>query len=123
MEPGKRCWGDDLGKLVLRLAIGGLLLFHGVHKIMHGIEMIAGGVESNGAPRFLAYAVYLGEVLGPILILIGLFTRVGAFLVVVNFIVAILMVHRAQLGMLSPESGSWMAELPALYLLGRWRSC
>jgi putative oxidoreductase len=118
MEPGKQCWGDDLGKLVLRLSIGGLLLFHGVGKIMHGIEQIVGGVQANGAPSFLAYGVYLGEVLGPILVLIGLFTRFGALMILVDMIVAILMVHRDQLGTLDPMSGGWKVEAPAIYLLG-----
>jgi putative oxidoreductase len=118
MEPGKRCWCDDTGKLILRLAIGGLLLFHGVHKIMHGIDPIVAGVQGNGAPSFLAYGVYLGEVLGPILVLLGLFARFGALMIIVDMIVALLMVHRGQLGMLSPDSGAWAVELPALYLLG-----
>lgn len=118
MEPGKRCWGDDLGKLVLRLSIGGLLLFHGVGKIMHGIDPIVAGVQGNGAPSFLAYGVYLGEVLGPILVLIGLFTRLGGLMIVVNMVVAILIAHRGDLGNLTPMSGGWAVEMPALYLLG-----
>ena len=110
--------GRRFGQAGPALAIGGLLLFHGVHKIMHGIDGIAAGVQGNGAPSFLAYGVYLGEVLGPILVLIGLFTRLGGLMIVVNFIVAILIAHRTQLGTLDPTSGGWPAELPALYLLG-----
>lgn len=118
MEPGNRCWGDDLGKLILRLSIGGLLLFHGVGKIMHGIDPIVAGVQANGAPSFLAYGVYLGEVLGPILLLIGLLTRLGALMVVVNMVVAILIAHRGDLGNLTPMSGGWAVESPVIFLLG-----
>jgi putative oxidoreductase len=28
---------DDLGKLLLRLAVGGLMLFHGLHKLFGGV--------------------------------------------------------------------------------------
>ncbi len=118
MEPGKRCFGDDLGKLILRLSIGGLLLFHGVEKIMHGIDPIVAGVQGNGMPSFVAYGVYLGEVLGPILVIIGLFTRLGALMIVVNMIMAITIAHRADLGNLTPMSGGWAVETPAVFLLG-----
>ncbi len=28
---------DDFGKLLLRLAVGGLMLFHGLHKLFDGV--------------------------------------------------------------------------------------
>lgn len=118
MEPGKRCWSDDLGKLILRLAIGGLLLFHGVDKIMHGIEPIKAAVKGNNTPEFVAYGVYLGEVLGPILVIVGLWTRLGALMIAVNMIVALAMVHRGDFGSLSPMGGAWALELQGLFLFG-----
>ena len=118
MEPGKRCWSDDLGKLILRLSIGGLLLFHGVAKIMHGIDPIVAAVKGNNTPDFVAYGVYLGEVLGPILVIVGLWTRLGALMIAVNMIVAVALAHRGDLGSLTPMSGGWALELEGLYFLG-----
>ena len=46
---------EDLGRLLLRLAVGGLMLFHGVHKLIGGIDGIAGMLAAKGLPGFIAY--------------------------------------------------------------------
>ncbi|WP_213976007.1 DoxX family protein, partial [Serratia marcescens] len=61
----------DAGKLALRLTFGGLMLFHGVAKIQHGIGWIADALQQQGLPAFIAYGVYVGEILAPILIVLG----------------------------------------------------
>jgi putative oxidoreductase len=106
---------EDLGKLVLRLTLGVLLLFHGTHKILTGIGPIRGMVTAHHLPDFLAYFVYLGEVVAPVLIIIGLLTRLGGLLVVINMIVALLLAHT---GMLfgTNEMGGYLLELQAFYL-------
>jgi putative oxidoreductase len=108
---------DDFGKLVLRLSLGGLLLFHGVHKILTGIDPIRSMIGSHGLPDYLAFGVYAGEVLAPVLIILGLFTRIGGALVVVNMIVALLLVHMGMLFGLD-STGGYALELQALYLFG-----
>lgn len=40
----------DAGKLALRLTFGGLMLFHGVAKIQHGVGWIAGALRNRGCP-------------------------------------------------------------------------
>lgn len=40
----------DAGKLALRLTFGGLMLFHGVAKIQHGVGWIAGALQEQGLP-------------------------------------------------------------------------
>src|SRR5580692_3652681 len=55
---------QDFGKLVLRLMLGTLLLFHGVHKVIHGIGPITAMVTAHHLPPALAYGVYSGEILG-----------------------------------------------------------
>lgn len=102
-------FNEDSGKLILRLVLGILVLFHGVHKLMNGISFISDMVGP------LAYLVYLGEVVGPVLLIIGAFTRVGALLVAVNMIVALLLVHTGQLLTLT-QSGGYALELQAMYL-------
>ena len=52
----------DLGKLVLRVVLGVLILFHGVSKLMHGPGYVLGVVAQAGLPSILAYGVYIGEV-------------------------------------------------------------
>jgi len=106
---------NDTGKLVLRLALGVLILLHGIGKLNHGIGPIQGMVAGMDMPAFLAYGVYAGEVLGPILLIIGFYARIGAALIAVNMIVAVLLAHRGDLMNLT-SNGGWSLELQGLYL-------
>ena len=106
---------DDTGKLVLRLVLGILILFHGVAKIRYGIGPIEGMLMSKGIPAVLAWPVYLGEVVGPLMLIAGYFARIGAALIVVNMIVAILVAHSGDLLSLT-QFGGWQLELQGMYL-------
>jgi putative oxidoreductase len=108
---------DDFGKLVLRLTLGGLLLFHGVHKILTGIGPISDMMTAHHLPAYLAYGVYAGEVLAPVLIILGLFSRIGGVLVMANILVAIALVHMGALVGLNAEGG-YALELQMFYLFG-----
>lgn len=106
---------NDTGKLVLRLMLGILLLFHGMAKVVGGIDGITGAVARVGLPAELGYLVYFGEVVGPILLILGIATRIGALLVVANMLVALALSHSAQLFTIS-KSGGYGLELQAFYL-------
>ncbi|MBI3675106.1 MAG: DoxX family protein [Proteobacteria bacterium] len=108
---------EDFGKLVLRLTVGGLLLFHGVHKLLTGIQPIKDMLTAHGVPDALSYGVYLGEVVGPILVILGIFSRVGGVLIVVNLIVAVALAGMGSLMAIS-NGGGYALELEALYLFG-----
>jgi putative oxidoreductase len=108
---------DDLGKLVLRLALGILILLHGLGKLDGGVGWLVGMLQSKGLPGFLAYCVYIGEVLAPILLILGLWTRVGGLLVVINMLFAFGLVHMADLFVIG-KSGGWALELQGMYLFG-----
>lgn len=107
----------DLGKLILRLCLGALILFHGIAKLMHGIDGIEGMISGHGLPGFLAYGVYVGEVIAPLMILVGYQTRIGAIFIVINMLVAFILVHMGQLLSLG-SSGGWALELQGMYLFG-----
>lgn len=108
---------DDIGKLVLRLTVGVLMLLHGIFKLQNGIDGIAGMLAGHGLPTFLAYGVYLGEVLGPVLVIIGVYTRIGALLMVGNMLVALGLAHANELFALN-KMGGWAIETQALFLYG-----
>ena len=101
----------DLGLLLLRISVGGLMLFHGVAKLIHGISFL---LENMGA---FGYAVYIGEVLAPIAILIGFRTRIAAVLLAITCVVAIATAHAQDIFSIS-EHGGYANELLMLYLLG-----
>ena len=106
---------EDIAKLVLRLTLGILILLHGIAKLMHGIEPIQSMVTGTGLPGFFAYGVYVGEVLAPLLLIIGFHARTGALLIAINMVVAILLVHTAELAQLGP-TGGWKLELQGMFL-------
>jgi uncharacterized membrane protein YphA (DoxX/SURF4 family) len=106
---------SDLGKLVLRLTLGVLMLLHGVGKISSGAVAIQGLMTRMGLPPGLGYLVYVGEVLAPLLLIVGLWTRPAALLVAINMVVAVLLVHTAQLGEFT-KNGGWALELQGFYL-------
>ena len=110
--------GEDLGRFLLRVAVGGLMLFHGVSKLSHGIGFIQGMVDKAHLPSFLAYGVYVGEGLGPILMLVGLFARAGGLFVAVDMLVAIALTRGAGAWALDPRTGAIGTELEMLFLTG-----
>ena len=105
---------DDGGKLVLRLMVGGLLILHGFHKLVHGPGEVSGMLAAHGIPGFLGWAVYLGEVLGPALILLGVYARIGGFLVLANMVVAVLLTHGVHIFGLN-EYGGLSIELETFF--------
>lgn len=106
---------DDLGKLILRVVLAALLLFHGLSKIGGGIGFIEGMLAKAGLPAVFGYGVYVGEVVAPLLILAGLFTRAAALVVAINMVVALLLVHTGEFFTMS-ATGGWALELQGMYL-------
>lgn len=106
---------DDIGKLILRVTLGVLILFHGLSKITHGVAPIEGMMQGAGLPAFLALGVYVGEVLAPILLLVGFYARAGAALIAINMLFAILLAHRQDILGVTPHGG-WALELQGMFL-------
>lgn len=107
---------EDLGKFILRVSISILMLFHGYAKLIGGTDKIAAGLAKSGLPEFLAYGVYVGEILLPILIILGVFTRLAALGMGITMIFAIFLVYSEKIFMLS-KFGAPVIELPLIYLL------
>lgn len=110
---------EAMGKLVLRLTVAILMLFHGVAKILHpaSLEFIGNSLSNIGLPAALAYGVYVGEIIAPLMVLSGFRCRIGALIIVVNMIFAIVLVHSGDLFSLT-KHGGWTLELQGFYLFG-----
>ena len=107
--------GADAALLVLRLVLGILILLHGLSKLPPPPEFVAAELAKVHLPSVLAYGVYVGEIVAPVLIIIGVWTRLAALVMVVNMVAAVLLVHLPQLLKLNPEGG-YELELQAMYL-------
>ena len=108
--------GGDAGRLVLRLTLGILILLHGIAKLSGPIDPIAGMVTSAGLPAVLAYGVYIGEILAPILLIVGVWTRAAAIVIAINMVFAVVLAHASELFAISKETGGYALELQALFL-------
>ncbi len=106
---------EDIGKLVLRLTLGILLIMHGVAKILGGVGGISGMLQNIGLPGFFAYGVYIGEVLAPLLVILGFYARIGALIVVANMVAALYLAHLDDLFLLG-QGGGWKLELQGFFL-------
>jgi putative oxidoreductase len=105
---------QDTGKLLLRLALGLMILLHGISKVMNGPDGVLSSVTKAGLPEAFGYLVYVGEVLAPLLLIVGFWTRAAAAIVAINMLVAVYLVHTSQIFTLSKQGG-WALELQGMY--------
>jgi putative oxidoreductase len=109
---------EDTGKLIVRLAVGVLLLLHGISKLKSGVDWLTPMLADHGLPAFIRYGVYVGEVVAPILLIIGLFSRPAGLVLAINMIVAVLLTRPAEFFALDPQGGGSKIELELLFALG-----
>lgn len=107
---------DGAGKLLLRVTLGVLMLFHGYAKLRNGVSGIEGMLQGAGLPGWVAFGVYIGEVLAPLLLLAGWYARVGGAIIAINMLFAIALAHSKQLLDLT-KTGGWALELQAFFLI------
>ncbi|WP_280553978.1 DoxX family protein [Halomonas sp. 25-S5] len=110
---------DALGKLILRLNVAGLLLPHGLTKLLNpgSLTGIGNTLAGQGLPTALAYGVLIGEVVAPLMALIGWRSRVAGLLMAANMVVAIFLVHMDELTAFN-GNGGWALELQGFFLFG-----
>ena len=109
---------DDIGKLILRIAVGGIMLFHGVWKLLHGIGWLPPVLHMHGLPGFLAYGVFVAEVLAPILLFAGWLTRLASLTIVIDMLMALLLALHNDILTVKQGGGGWGIEVEAFFLFG-----
>lgn len=107
---------ENLGKLILRLCVGGLMLFHGIFKLINGVDGVIKLLEARGLPFFMAYGVYVGEILAPILIIIGYRVRIAALVEIFTMLIAIYSLYGFNVLSLD-NTGGWVIEHQLLYIM------
>lgn len=108
---------DDLGKLILRFSVGGMLLLHGLWKLMNGISFVQQQVDKAGLPAFVSYYVYLGEIVAPVLLIAGILTRPAGLLIAIDLAGAVFLGRRNDIATVG-GGGGWAIEVEMLFLLG-----
>lgn len=107
---------DDIGKLLLRITCGGLLLPHGLFKIFVEIESVKTMVSSAGLPPVLAYGTLVGEVLAPGFLILGWKARIAAIIIAFNMLMSILIAHR-DIILRTNDYWGWMIELNVFFMM------
>ncbi len=109
----------DVAKLMLRLTIGILILLHGIAKLQNpgSIDFIQGLLEAKHLPGFIAYGIYIGEVIAPLMLIAGFRTRCAAGIIAFTLFMAVFLAHLDQVFAIG-KSGGWAIELQALYFFG-----
>ena len=79
--------------LVLRVALGVILVAHGKAKIFGGMAAHKHLLAGIGLPAWMGYLSAGTEFLGGILLILGLFTRIVGIAVAVEMLVAVFRVH------------------------------
>ncbi|WP_110686473.1 DoxX family protein [Salinicola aestuarinus] len=112
----QRLHSDGLGKLILRLAVGVTILLHGIHKVLNpgSFDWLGSLLANVGLPTFLAYGVLLGEIVGPLMVILGSRARIGGLLIAGNMVVAVLLAHLGEFWTLNGQGG-WTLELQAMF--------
>ena len=109
--------GNSIGLLILRLTMGTLMILHGYSKIIGGVEGISNNLIDKGLPGFIAYGVYIGEIIAPLLMIVGYRTRLAAMIFTFNMLVAALLARSNDIFSLT-ERGIWAIETIGLFFLG-----
>lgn len=96
---------------IMRLAVGGVFLAHGITKYQNGIPAVSGFLHGLGVPFSSVVAIYLiaVETIGAVCVMLGIFTRAWAMAMAVNMVAAIVLA-------ILPRGGSF--ELEAMLLAG-----
>ncbi|WP_421919253.1 DoxX family protein [Marinifilum sp.] len=105
---------ENLGKLILRISVAGLMLPHGIHKLMHGIDGVKYVLGQASMPQVLSYGVYIGEIVAPLLMILGLYARVSGLLIAFTMFIATVAAHGHELFAFT-KYGGLVVELNALY--------
>jgi putative oxidoreductase len=106
----------DAAKLLLRITLAVVLVFHGLFKLTHGVEWIVRLLDDAGLPGVLAYGPYLAEIVAPVLLVLGLWPRIAALIVAADMITAITLSLRSSITSVKPDGGGWGIELEFLLL-------
>ncbi|WP_392448190.1 DoxX family protein [Capnocytophaga canis] len=108
----------DLGLLILRLSVGLLMIPHGIHKLLNSgaLGYIQSLLEAKGLPTFISYGVFVGEIIAPLLIVIGFRTRISALVLAATGLMMLFLGYDNLFSL--TQHGGWVAELAGLFLFG-----
>ena len=115
---------EGLGALIMRLVVGVIMVAHGYTKIIPtgALYTFSHTVGRMQLPVWLGYVSAFTEFFGGMLLIVGLLTRVAAFMVAIDMTVAIIKVHLHG-GLLGPNSFAFPLACFAISLMLVFTGC
>jgi putative oxidoreductase len=109
----------EFAPLVVRLIAGIIMAAHGFQKLQAGPANFGGLLAQLGVPlpTLMGYVVTFVELLGGILLIVGLFSRLAALLLTIDLVAAILLV-KVNVGLIAPPQQGAGAELDLALIAG-----
>ncbi len=104
------------GLFVLRVALGVMFIAHALLKyVVFTMPGFAGFLGSIGMPAFLAWPIFLAELLGGIALVLGLYARLVS-VALLPVLLGALWVHAGNGWLFTAANGGW--EYPAFLVVG-----
>ncbi len=110
----------SLAPLAVRVIVGIIMAAHGLQKLTGGPanfgQNVLGGLGVP-LPVLMGYVVTFAELIGGILLIVGLLSRLAALVITIDLVVAILLV-KVNLGLISSQGSPPGAELDLALIAG-----
>jgi putative oxidoreductase len=109
---------EDLAKLLNRVTVGVLILFH-TWAVINGEQAIRDTLSFWGLPTALAWTAVIFEGIAPIMVILGIYARIGAWIMVAWMVLAFVLahVHTGHLWQLMPNGVGWRIEVALFFLV------
>jgi putative oxidoreductase len=109
----------ELAPLILRVVLGTIMAAHGLQKLQAGPANFGAALGQMGVPlpTLMGYVVTFVELVGAVLLIVGLLSRLAALVLTIDLVVAISLV-KVHVGFLSPPQGGAGAELDLALIAG-----
>ena len=108
---------EDVAKLVLRVTVGVLILLH-TWAVINGELAIRDTLTRWGMPTELAWTAVIFEGVAPIMVILGIYARIGAWMMVFWMVMAFLLAHidTGHIFQLAESGVGWRVEGPFFFL-------
>src|SRR5258707_4522468 len=108
---------EDLAKLVLGVRVGGLILLH-TWAVINGELAIRDTLTRWGMPVELAWTAVIFEGIAPIMVILGVYARLGAWMMVFWMVMAFLLAHidTGHVFQLADSGVRWRVDGPFFFL-------
>jgi putative oxidoreductase len=108
---------EDLAKLVLRVTVGVLILLH-TWAVINGEQAIRDTLMRWGMPVGLAWTAVIFEGIAPLMVILGVYARLGAWMMTFWMVMAFLLAHidTGHIFQLAENGVGWRVEGPFFFL-------